>query len=166
MALVAGVEMISTHAAALLAAAIAATGAWYVQGWRIQGQVQQTNAALAQLKTDTAEQRTRAAASALNTYALMESAKDAAIQAAAARAEKNRADAASLRRQLDSLHHDLAAVPARIAAASRTAVDEYAPAATVVFEQCSERYAALAAAADGHASDVRLMREAWPTSLR
>ena len=157
--------MIYTHAAAaLLAAAVAATGAWYVQGWRMQGQVQQAKTALAQLKTDTAEQRTRAAASALNTYALMESAKDAAIQSAAARAAQNQADAAGLRRQLHSLHHDLAAMPTRIATASRTAVDEYAAAATVVFEQCSERYAALAEIADRHANDAATCRAAWPVN--
>lgn len=151
-------------ALAVLAATVAATGAWHVQGWRMQGQVQQAKTALAQIKTDTAEQRTRAAASALNTYVLMESTKDAAIQAAAARAEKNRADAAGLRRKLDSLHHDLAAVPARIATASRTAVDEYAAAATVVFEQCSERYAALAEIADRHANDAATCRAAWPVN--
>ena len=163
--LVAVVEMSRTHAtAALLFAVVAATSAWYVQGWRMEGQVHKAQAALAKLKTDTAEQRARSSASALNTYALMESTKDAAIQAATARAEKNRADAAGLRRQLDSLHHDLAAVPSTIAAASRAAVDEYAAAATVVFEQCVGRYAALAEIADRHANDAAACRAAWPVN--
>lgn len=156
---------VKTHiAAALLCSVIAATGAWYVQGWRMAGQMHKAQTELAQLKTNTAEQRTRAAASALNTYALMESTKDAAIQAAAARAAQNQADAAGLRRQLDGLHRQLATVPARIATASRAAVDEYAAAATVVFEQCSERYAAMAAAADGHANDAATCHAAWPVN--
>lgn len=162
---VAQLEMISTHiAAALLSAAVAAAGAWAAQGWRMGGQMHKAQTELAQLKTNTAEQRTRAAASALNTYALMESTKDAAIQAATARAAQNHADAAGLRRQLDGLRRDLATVPARIAAASRTAVDEYAAAATVVFEQCTARYAAMAAAADGHANDAAVCHAAWPVN--
>ena len=152
-------------AAALLSVAIAAAGAWYVQGWRMAGQVHKAQTELAQLKTNTAEQRTRAAASALNTYALMESTKDAAIQAAATRAAQNQTDAAVLRHQLGLLQRDLATVPDRIATASRAAVDEYAAAATVVFEQCSARYAAMAAAADGHANDAATCRAAWPMNL-
>ena len=156
---------VKTHiAAALLSAAIAAAGAWGIQGWRLAGQVHQAKAALAQLKTSTAEQRTRAAASALNTYALMESTKDAAIQAATARAAQNQADAAGLRRQLDGLHRNLATVPARIATASRAAVDEFAATSAVVFQQCSERYAAMAAAADEHANDAATCRAAWPVN--
>ena len=157
--------MINTHvAAALLGAVIAAAGAWYVQGWRMAGQVHQAQTELAQLKTSTAEQRTRAAASALNTYALMESTKDAAIQAAATRAVQNQADAAGLRRQLDGMRRDLASVPARIATASRAAVYEYAAAATVVFEQCSARLAEVATAADGHANFSATCRAAWPVN--
>ena len=156
---------VKTHiAAALLSAAIAAAGAWGIQGWRLAGQVHQAKAALAQLKTSTAEQRTRAAASALNTYALMESTKDAAIQAATARAAQNQADAAGLRRQLDGMHRDLATVPARIATASRAAVDEYAAAATVVFEQCSARLAEVATAADEHANFSATCHAAWPVN--
>lgn len=156
---------VKTHiAAALLGAVVAAAGAWYVQGWRMAGQVHQAQAELSKHKTNTAEQRTRAAASALNTYALMESTKDAAIQAATARAVQNQADADGLRRQLDGLHRDLATVPARIATASRAAVDEYAATATVVFQQCSTRYAAMAAAADGHANDAATCHAAWPVN--
>lgn len=155
--------VINTHvAAALLGAVIAAAGAWYVQGWRMAGQVHQAQTELAQLKTNTAEQRTRAAASALNTYARMEEVKDAAIQAASARAAQNHADAAGLRRQLDGLQRDLATVPDRIATASRAAVDEFAATSAVVFEQCVGRYAALAQLADQHANDAATCRAAWP----
>lgn len=158
--------MIYTHvAAALLGAVITASAAWGIQGWRMAGQTHKAQAELAKYKTDAAEQRTRAAASALNTYARMEEAKDAAIQAATARAAKNQADAAGLRRQLDGMHRDLATVPDRIAAASRAAIDEYAATATVVFEQCTARYAAMAAAADGHANDAQALSEAWPRKL-
>ena len=62
MVLVARLEVIYTHAAAaLLAAAIAATGAWAVQGWRMDAQVQASQAALETLKREHAESLTRPA---------------------------------------------------------------------------------------------------------
>lgn len=156
-----GQEMIATHIAAAAAAAVVALGGMQLRIDAIQGK---HKAALDTLKTGAAEQRTRESVFALNSYATMEITKNAAIEAATARATKSQADAAGLRRQLDSVRSDLADVPARIAAASRAAVDEYAAAATVVFQQCSERYAAMAQVADRHANDAATCRAAWPVN--
>ena len=49
------------------------------------------------------------------------------------------------------------ACPATVEAA-RTAADAFA----TVFTDCQGRYADVAAKADGHASDVRTLEEAWP----
>lgn len=153
-------------AAAVLAAALAAGGAFALQDWRWAGRLHKAETAALNLRTETAEQRQRAAGAALETYARMEATKNAAIEAATARAVKNEADAAGLRRQLGSMQRDLATVPDRIAAASRAAVNEYAAAATVVFQQCSRQYAEVAAAADGHANDAAACRAAWPVSSK
>lgn len=42
--------------------------------------------------------------------------------------------------------------------AARTAADAFA----AVFTECQQRYVDVARAADGHASDVRTLEEAWP----
>ncbi len=121
---------------------------------------------LANLKTDHAEAMTRASASALTTYLNMERKKDAALQLAEARNAQLTLDARRARAAADGLQRDLADVPARIAAAtaaaSHEAVAEYAAAASVVFDQCVRKYHELAEVADGHASDVRTLSEAWP----
>lgn len=148
--------MIYTHVAAgLLGAAVAAVGAWQVQGWRYGEREAQQQAAWAQQQSD-------AVAKALRMTELMSKrAQDATIQAEA-RAQNHARIAADLRAELDGMRGDFADVPARIAAASREAVNQYASTATAVFTECAARYSGLAAKADGHASDALMLREAWP----
>lgn len=142
--------------AAALAMLAAFAAGWVAQGWRMQTTLDRKELAHAQ-------QLETMHAHALADYKHMEETKNAAIQEAQSREEQNRADAAAARAVADGLQRDLAGVPARISTASRAAVDEYAAAATVVFEQCSAEVAELARVADGHANDARLMLEAWPT---
>ena len=135
----------------------------FAAGWWVCGQ--RATAQISLLKQEHAEQVNRAGASVLATYTKMEKTKDEAIKLAQARATALEADAGRASAAADSLRKQLASVPARVAAASRTAVDEYAATATVVFQQCSARYAAMAAAADGHANDAATCRAAWPMNL-
>jgi len=143
--------------ASALALLAAFAAGWTGQGWRMQATLNRKELAHAQ-------QMESLHAHALADYKHMEIIKDAAIQEAHDRAEQNRADADTARTAADSLRRDLAGVPARISTAASAAVDEYAAAATVVFEQCSAEVAELARAADGHANDARMMWEAWPVS--
>ena len=161
--MVARLEMISTHAAAaLLAAAIAATGAWAVQGWRLGAQVQSGQAALETLKREHAESLTRATASALNATITWQKVKDDAIDRAQQRAKAQAHSADIARRDVDSLRDALADASRRLSDAAPAAVTEYAAAVGGLLTECSAAHQELAEQADGHAGDVRLMLEAWP----
>ena len=156
-------EMIYTHvAAALLSAAIAATGAWYVQGWRMDAQVQASQAALESLKREHAEALTRAAASALNATQSWQKVKDDAIDRAQQRAKSAAASAAAARAERDSLRNTIAAASLRLPDATPSACTEYATAVGGLLDQCSAAHQELARQCDGHVSDVRLMLDAWP----
>ena len=74
-----------------------------------------------------------------------------------------------LRGLTGGLRGDFASLPERIATAAQPALAGYASTCTAVFEQLAaaggrlaENGADIARAADGHAADARLMREAWP----
>ena len=163
MALVARLEMIGTHAAAaLLSAAIAATGAWTVQSWRMDAQVQAGKTALETLRREHAESLTRATAGALHTTLAWQKEKDDAIDRAQQRAKSQAASAAAARSERNSLRDTLAAASLRLPDATPSACTEYATAASGLLDQCAAAYQELAAVADGHVSDVRLMLEAWP----
>ena len=145
-----------THAiAALVAGALAFGAAWQVQGMRYGEQI----ATIEQQHTDAALSSARNALKLTEHY--RENA-DAAIRKAEARAAQNKRDADRLRTELDGLRGDLADVPDRIRNATREAVDQYATAATAVFEHCARRYSDMAQAAAGHASDVQTLMDAWP----
>ena len=148
--------MVYTHlAAAIVGAAIAAVGAWQVQGWRYGEQI-------ASINTKHAQQSEAAAKSALRMTEHYRENADAAVRKAEERLAQNKRDADRLRGELDGLRGDLASVPERITSATREAVNQYATAATVVFDQCVRRYSDVAQAATGHAADVKTLMEAWP----
>lgn len=145
-----------THAAvAVVAGALAAGGAWTVQGWR-------WGERLEALKGEHATQALSAARGALKMTEHYRENADAAVKKAEVRLAQNKRDADGVRAELDGLRGELAGVPGRIARASRAAVDQYAATATVVFEQCTARYSELAGAATGHAADVATFVDAWP----
>lgn len=140
--------------ASVLAAFLFGAG-WVSNGWRAE-------AKLYEVKREYAEATAKASAEALERYQTLERQKDEAIQAHAALAAKNAAAADAAARAADSLRRDLSGVSARIAAATDSAVREYATTASVVFGECAAEVVELARAADGHSSDVRLMQDAWP----
>lgn len=163
---VARLEVIYTHVvAALLAATLAATSAWQVQGWRLGEQAQASKTALESLKREHAESLTRATASALNATLQWQKEKDDAIDRAQQRAKALAANAAAARRDADGLRNTLASASLRLPDATPSACTEYATASGGLLDQCAAALADVAAKADGHALDVRLMLEAWP-SLR
>ena len=73
-----------------------------------------------------------------------------------------RTDLGRLRAASDSLRQQNTHAARQLAAAPHAAILEYATALGVVFAECRQEYGALAAAADGHASDVRTIVDAWP----
>lgn len=78
------------------------------------------------------------------------------------REETIKALAAAVGKSSDSLRNTANAIrlglPLATVEAARTAADAFA----AVFTDCQVRYGELAAKADGHASDVRTLEEAWP----
>lgn len=85
----------------------------------------------------------------------MEKTKDDAIKSAQARVESLQAGASAA----DSVRKKLAGVHARIAAASRAAVDGYATTTGELLSACTAEYQWMASRADGHADDARLIQE-------
>ena len=161
--LVARLEMIGTHvAAALLAAAVAAVSAWNAQGWRLGEQAQASKTALETLQREHAESLTRATGAALNATIAWQKEKDGAIDRAQQRAKTQAASAAAARTERDSLRNTLAAASRRLPDATHAACTEYGAAASGLLDQCATAHQELARQCDGHASDVRLMIEAWP----
>lgn len=148
--------MIWTHtAAALLGAAIAATGAWQVQSWRYTGQIATIKAAqLEAVNTATREARAQ------------ESKRFQGVQdaqaAAQTRAVAARRDADAARYELDRLRNSVATTRGGVPGESTAACTQRAATAGDVLGQCAAAYLDLAAIADRHASDARTLIEAWP----
>lgn len=146
------------RAQALMGLAVLLVG--FFAGWWVNAQ--RAEARISILKKEHAEQTMRASASALASYSRMEKTKDEAIKSAKARAESLRADAGAAAAAADGLRKQLSGVPARIAAASRAAVDEYAATAGELLSACTAEYQWMARQADGHANDARMINESWP----
>lgn len=132
----------------------------FAAGWWVNAQRAEVSISL--LKKEHAEQTMRAGASALASYSRMEKTKDDAIKSAQERAGRLQADAGAAAAAADGLRKQLAGVPARIAAASRAAVDEYAATAGELLSACTAEYQWMARQADGHANDARMITESWP----
>ena len=148
--------MIWTHvAAAILAALIAFTGGWKVQGWRLGEQITQIKAA--QLEAvNTAVRDARA----------QESARFKGVQdaqaAAQTRAQVARRDADRARSELDRMRDTLSATRGGVPGESTAACAVRADAGADVLAQCAAAYLSMAGIADRHANDARTLIEAWP----
>ena len=73
-----------------------------------------------------------------------------------------RADADRARSAVAGLRNDLAAIRNGLSSATAEACAITANAAVDVFGQCTEEYRAMAEVADRHASDAKMIHEAWP----
>ena len=139
-----------THGAVAISAA---AGAWT---W----QANAYTAKLAALQTQCAQAQHRAVETANAETIRLQHIKDAAQQAATARAARLAADRDRLRLAADGLRGDLATAERRLSTAADAARAEYAATVRAVLGECADTAVKLAGQADGHASDIRLMREA------
>ena len=143
--------MIYTHAAtALLAAVVAATGAWKVQEWRY-GAKEAEHA-----EQHLADERAASQAAIRRTEAVI-----TAQSAAAARSAALRRDADGARVAIVSLHAATEAAM-RDASATHAACTERALAVGDVLQASAERYRGLGETCDRHVSDIRTLIEGWP----
>ena len=161
---------IYTHAAtALVAGAIAASGAWWAQGARYGQQIER-------LKHQATATQLAGATQAVQDMASFQKGFDNALATFQTTQQRNAQAQQDLGRLLldlrgttAGLRSDFAGFPQRIAAAAQPALAEYASACTAVFqeladrgERMAQRGAEIARQADGHAADARLMQDAWP----
>ena len=148
--------MIWTHvAAAILAALIAFTGGWKVQGWRLGEQITQIKAA--QMEAVNAATR-EARATESRRFTNVQDAQNAATK----RAQIARADADRARSELDRLRNDISATRGGVPGESPGACTVRADAAGELLAQCAGAYQGLAEVADRLNADRLMLREAWP----
>lgn len=146
-----------TLIACAISAALAAAGTWALEDARHRAELgeirlEQSTAALhAQTQARAAEQ------SITSKY-------QEALNAAQTRTAQLRTDADSARAESDRLREQAASAARKLAQAPGLAVLEYALAVNQLFDNCQREYQGLAAVADGHASDVRTLIDAWPGS--
>lgn len=88
-----------------------------------------------------------------------------ALEKARIRADAERRTAAAARTERDGLRNELADARAHIPAAACTAVREYATTLSGLFAECADAYQGMAETAQGHASDVRTLIDAWPKNI-
>lgn len=149
-----------THlAAAGTALALGASGAWYIQGQRLGLQIEQLKHQATTTQLAGFQQGLSDALANFQTT----SQRNVAAQQDLDRSLRD------LRGLTGGLRGDFASLPERIATAAQPALAGYASTCTAVFEhlaaaggRLAEGGADIARAADGHAADARLMREAWP----
>ncbi|WP_035203082.1 hypothetical protein [Acidovorax sp. CF316] len=150
--------LLITHTAvAVLGAAVAATAAWQLQGWRLGEQI-------AALQATHATERARASQAAWAAERATALKYQGALNEARTREAALQRDAARARTESDGLREQAAAAARRIAGAAPAAVAEYATAAGELLADCSRAHQELARQADGHAADARAFRDAWPVT--
>lgn len=139
----------------LLAAFVAAAGAWVFQDARM-------DAAVADVRLEQSAERLRAVATARADERAITKTYQEALNEARARETTLRRDRDAARAESDGLRDQLSDAARRIADAPPAAVAEYATTVGELLAQCSRERTAFAAAADGHAADVRTLTAAWP----
>lgn len=157
--------MIPTIILGAAAIALGATGAWTLQSWRYEAQIadiKRTHAqavAAAQSKHINALEQAREQ-TAKHQQQAHQAAADAASRVAAADRDLRRN-----RTELDRLRNAIRTRPATACTMPDVATaTSPAPADTVgdVLGECGAALTELARAADGHASDAVMLRDAWP----
>ena len=136
---------------------IGAASGYIAQAWRYDAQI-------AGIQAQHATALASANQKALDDTIKMQRTKDEAIKAAEQRAKTQAAAAANARADADRLRAQLDGVPARLASATDGAVRDFANVASDVLGACIREYQGVAAEAEQHASNVRLLIEAWPKS--
>ena len=147
--------MIYTHAAAGIAGAVlAGVLAWHGQAWRYDAQI-------AGIKTAHAQAATLASEEAARNFRTITTQYEGALNDARKREADLRRNVAAARTESDGLRDAIYAFRAKLPNATTT-VAVAADTAAELLGTCAAEYQDVAAAADRHAADVKLMLEAWP----
>ena len=154
----------------LIAAIVAAAGAYWVQAQRYGLEIEK-------LKHQQTSTELTGARQAVKDLAGLQKGLNDALANFQATGQRNAAAQQGLDRSLRDLRSttaglrgDFAGLTERISGAAQPALAQYASTCTAVLQELAdrggrlaERGAEIARAADGHSADAALMREAWPT---
>lgn len=141
----------------LVSALVAGAGTWVFEDAR-------HTAAMSELRLHYADESIKAQAIAAKQQQDITTKYQGAINDSKTREAALRRDADSARSESDSLREQSTDAARRLSSAPAPAVLEYATAINELFADCSRRYQELGQKADGHASDVRTLIDAWPAS--
>ena len=148
--------MIYTHVAAAIGGAVlAGVVSWQVQGWRLGEQIASIQRAQAEASIK-AQADTRAAEQAFAQQ--LQKAHDESAK----RETKLRADASAARRTVDGLRDTIYQFRADLPNAAPATVLARADTAAELLGTCADEYRSVAEAADRHAADAVMLRDAWP----
>lgn len=148
----------------LVAAVVAAAAAWAFQGARMDAAVADVRLEMSEAKTKAVDEKLQAVKEARADERAINKTYQEALNAARTREISLRRDRDAARLESDGLRDQLSDAARRIADAPPAAVAEYATAVGELLAVCSRERTFFAAAADGHAADVRTLREAWPVT--
>lgn len=152
--------MLYTHAAAAIGGAVLAGAlAWNVQGWRLGEQI-------ASIQRAQADASIKAQADARVAEQHFAQQLQKAHDESAKRETKLRAEAAAARRSADGLRGTLYELRASLPNASPATVLARADTAAELLGACADEYRSVAEAADRHAADAVMLRDAWPSQPR
>lgn len=149
--------MVYTHvAAAILAAAVAAAGAWRVQEYRWQNKEH----AWQKADKDATIENMRLAkiATEKNISRLQDAYEDQATKY-----QRAKVDGASVDAELVRLRDANAERADQLTDGASPACRAYAATARAVLDSCAQEYTEMARAAGGHAADAAALTKAWPT---
>lgn len=147
--------LISPIASAVMAALVAGTAAWGVQGWRLGAQIEAQRAAQA---TALARAEADARANEISFQQRLTEARNASAQREAAL----RRDLAASGRALDVLQHTADVLGREVSGYSQPAAADAAATAAELLAACGREYRGVAEAADRHAQDAVMLHEGWP----
>ena len=146
----------------LATAFITAACAWFFQDARMDAAVADVRLEMSHSEVLAAGEVVRSVKQARADERAITTTYQEALNAARTREALLRTEVDHLRRVSDGLRDQSAEAARRLAAAPPSAILEYASALGVVFNDCRAAYAGMVEKADGHSSDVRAHREAWP----
>nr|WP_255594904.1 hypothetical protein [Acidovorax sp. sif1233] len=149
----------------MIAAIVAALAAWFYQDARMDAAVANVRLEMAGAKVQAAGEKLEAVKEARAEERAITTTYQESLNAARTRETLLRTEIDHLRLVSDGLRDQSAEAARRLAAAPPAAVLEYATALGAVFNDCRAAYGGMVEKADGHASDVRTHREAWPVKL-
>lgn len=132
--------------------------AWWIQGLRLTSAEQE----FIEYKQDQREIYQDAVDAAQKKTAALETKVKEAENAATERAKENKILADAVNRTSASLRDATATTRSGLPVASRDACIKTADTGLALLDKCQAEYGRLAAAADGHVSDIKTLMEAWP----